>query len=86
MDPIATKNIVEAALLVARQPLTLDKLLNLFSSKGVEADRAAVRQALSDLSAEYESRGIGARIRCTDGLNRPRGGGVEPSGIAPNSG
>jgi segregation and condensation protein B len=58
MEQIEVRNIVEAALLAAGRPLTLDKLVEVFASKGAEFDRAAVRVALTALSAEYEGRGI----------------------------
>lgn len=58
MNETETKNIVEAALLAAGRPLTLDKLADLFSSKGVEMERAVVRSALAALATEYEGRGI----------------------------
>jgi segregation and condensation protein B len=58
MDSQETKHVVEAALLAAGRPLSLDKLLELVSTQGAEADRAAVRAALDDLAADYEGRGI----------------------------
>jgi segregation and condensation protein B len=58
MEQAEIKNIVEAALLAAGRPLTLDKLMELFASKGGELDRALVRAALTELATEYESRGI----------------------------
>jgi segregation and condensation protein B len=53
MDEIATRNVIEAALLAAGKPLSLDKLLALFERKGVEVERADVR-----LREDYEARGI----------------------------
>lgn len=58
MDEQQLKYVVEAALLAAGRPLTLDKVLELFTSKGVEADRATVRRALEGLGADYAERGI----------------------------
>jgi segregation and condensation protein B len=54
------KNIVEAALLVAGQPLTLDKLLSLFPEDS-RPGRDEVRAALKQLEADYEQRGIELR-------------------------
>jgi len=51
------KNIIEAALLVAGQPLTLDKLLNLFPEDSRPA-RDEIREALDRLAREYADRGI----------------------------
>ncbi len=54
------KNIIEAALLVAGQPLTLDKLLSLFPEDS-RPGRDEVRAALKQLEADYEQRGIELR-------------------------
>jgi segregation and condensation protein B len=54
------KNIIEAALLVAGQPLTLDKLLALFPEDS-RPGRDEVRAALKQLEADYEQRGIELR-------------------------
>jgi len=51
------KNIVEAALLVAGVPLTLDKLLSLFP-EDTRPGRDELRAALDQLAAECEHRGI----------------------------
>lgn len=51
------KNIIEAALLVAGQPLTLDQMLQLFPEESQPA-RDELRQVLSQLEADYEGRGI----------------------------
>ncbi len=51
------KNIVEAALLVAGVPLTVDKLLSLFPEESRPA-RDEVRAALEKIEAECEHRGI----------------------------
>jgi segregation and condensation protein B len=58
MDEEQLKRVVEAALLAAGNPLTLDKLVELFTVKGVELDKAAVRGALDRLTADYGERGI----------------------------
>jgi segregation and condensation protein B len=58
MEESAIKNVLEAALLAAGRPLTMEKLLELFSSKGDGPDRKAVRAALDALVSDYEGRGI----------------------------
>lgn len=54
------KNIVEAALLVAGVPLTLDKLLSLFSEES-RPSRDEVRAALEALERDCEGRGVELR-------------------------
>jgi segregation and condensation protein B len=54
------KNIFEAALLVAGQPLTLDKLLSLFPEDS-RPGRDEARAALKQLETDYEQRGIELR-------------------------
>jgi segregation and condensation protein B len=54
------KNIIEAALLVAGQPLTLDKLLSLFPEDS-RPGRDEVRAALKQLETDCEQRGIELR-------------------------
>lgn len=51
------KNIVEAALLVAGAPLTIDKLLSLFAEDS-RPSREDVQAALDALAQDYEGRGI----------------------------
>jgi segregation and condensation protein B len=58
MDLTATKHIVEAALLAAHGSLPFDKLVELFSAKGVEVDRAALREAVKALGEDYADRQI----------------------------
>lgn len=54
------KAIIEAALLAAEGPLTVERLQGLF--EGEEApDREAVRSALAELAAECEGRGVELR-------------------------
>ena len=57
MDQGTLKNIVEAALLAAGRPLSLDDLQGLFEDAD-RPDRADLREALGALAAEYEGRGI----------------------------
>jgi segregation and condensation protein B len=54
------KNVIEAALLVAGQPLTIDKMLSMFPEDSRPA-REEIRAVLEALAAEYESRGIEVR-------------------------
>lgn len=51
------KNILEAALLAAGEPLTLDRLQDLFPDNE-RPERAALRQALDDLAEDLDGRGI----------------------------
>ncbi len=52
------KNILEAALMVSSQPLTLDKLEALFAKDGVQPDRDALRNALAELAEDCNGRGV----------------------------
>lgn len=58
MDQTEIKYVVEAALLAAGRPLTLDRLTELFTAKGGGPDRAAVKQAIEQLAGDYAGRGI----------------------------
>ncbi|NNE35250.1 MAG: SMC-Scp complex subunit ScpB [Rhodothermales bacterium] len=58
MDLNATKHIVEAALLAANSSLSFDRLVDLFTARKVEVDRAALRKALSALAEDYADREI----------------------------
>jgi segregation and condensation protein B len=49
------KNIIEAALLVAGQPLTIDKMLAMFPSESPPT-REEIRDAISQLEEEYAER------------------------------
>ncbi len=51
------KNIVEGALLAAGEPLSLDRLLSLFSEHE-QPDRQALRGALAELAHDYANRGM----------------------------
>jgi len=57
MDIDQLKNIIESILLAAGRPMSLDKLLAVFEDQE-KPDRDAMREAISVLQAEYESRGI----------------------------
>jgi segregation and condensation protein B len=77
MNDQYVKNVIEAALLAAGRPLTVDELAGVFD----ERDGAAageVRAALESLSAEYETRGLellevasGYRIQIRAGIAQP---------------
>jgi len=57
MDAQKLKNIVEATLLAAGRPMSIEQLLNLFPENEAP-DRQAVRAALESLETEYGERGI----------------------------
>jgi segregation and condensation protein B len=56
-DEAGLKHIIEAALLVAGKPLSLDTLANLFDEAERPA-RADLRAALAELEADFDDRGI----------------------------
>ena len=58
MDLNATKHILEAALLAANASLSLERLAELFSARGVDVDRSALREALKALADDYDDREI----------------------------
>lgn len=58
MDENAIKHILEAALLAANASVSMDKLIELFSARGADVDRAAVKSALRLLAEEYADREI----------------------------
>jgi segregation and condensation protein B len=51
------KNIIEAILLAAGRPMTIDKLLTMFPEQE-QPERSAFRDAIEALQADYETRGI----------------------------
>jgi segregation and condensation protein B len=57
MDEIEIKHFVEAALLAAGRPLSLDKLQELFDQRS-RPEKSQLRQAISQLLEEYEERGL----------------------------
>jgi segregation and condensation protein B len=61
MDETQIKHVLEAALLAAGRPLTLERLAELFTAKGTAVDRAIVKSALDALASDYEGRGIELR-------------------------
>lgn len=58
MNASNIKNILEAALMVSSQPLTLDKLQSLFAKDAVQPDRDALRSALNELAEDCNGRGV----------------------------
>src|SRR5271168_3886794 len=57
MNDQYVKNVVEAALLAAGRPLTMDELVSVFDERdGSNADE--IRAAIAGLTADYESRGL----------------------------
>lgn len=58
MNATNIKNILEAALMVSTQPLTLDKLQGLFARDAVQPDRDVLRSALAELAEDCSGRGI----------------------------
>lgn len=55
------KNIVEAALLVAREPVTIERLQQLFPEVDARPTRDELRAVLEALAHDYEARGIEIR-------------------------
>jgi segregation and condensation protein B len=58
MDETEIKHVLEAALLAAGRPLTLDRLAELFAARGGAPDRATLKSALEALAADYAGRGL----------------------------
>ena len=61
MDEAQIKHVLEAALLAAGRPLTLERLAELFNARGTTLERATVKKALDALASDYEGRGIELR-------------------------
>jgi len=57
MDATEIRYFIEAALLSAGRPLTVDQLQKLFDA-GTPPEKGEIRQAISDLNEEYAQRGI----------------------------
>jgi segregation and condensation protein B len=57
MNDQYVKNVIEAALLAAGRPLTMDELVAVFDERD-ESSAEEVRAALAALTAEYETRGL----------------------------
>lgn len=60
MDEGQIKNVIEATLLAAGRPLSVDELLAVFGDHA-RPERAKVRQALKTLQGEYESRPVSVK-------------------------
>lgn len=58
MDAVKLRNIVEAALLAAHTPLTVQQLEALFDADEERPNRDAIRTALRELMGDCEGRGI----------------------------
>src|SRR5256885_6961377 len=58
MDDIEIKHVIEAALLAAGRPLTIERLSELFTAKSSAVDRATLKRVLEALAADYRGRGI----------------------------
>ena len=57
MDDNAIKYLIEAALLAAGRPMSVEQLQNLFDGR-VTPEKTQIRQAISSLLDDYEDRGI----------------------------
>jgi segregation and condensation protein B len=57
MNDQYVKNVIEAALLAAGRPLSMDELVGVFDERD-ESNSEEVRSALAALTAEYETRGL----------------------------
>jgi segregation and condensation protein B len=75
MEPDKLKNIVEAALLAAGRPMSIEQILTLFPDEE-RPDRMDVRNAIAALDADYANRGIqvrevasGWRIQVREGMS-----------------
>lgn len=59
MSQEKVKNIIEAALMVATQPLSITRLLNLFDADSeLQPERSDIRAAAEELQQDYMDRGI----------------------------
>ena len=58
MAPEQIKKIIEAALMAVDKPLTIVQLHGLFANEEEAVDRAEVKNALTELQADYEDRGV----------------------------
>src|SRR6476660_9143989 len=58
MDETEIKHVIEAALLAAGRPLTIERISELFSAKSSTVDRPTLKRVLDTLSTDYQGRGI----------------------------
>src|ERR1700674_3812923 len=77
MNDQYVKNVIEAALLAAGRPLTMDELVSVFDERD-GSNPEEVRSAIAALTAEYETRGLellevasGFRIQIRAGVAQP---------------
>ena len=57
MDATEIKHFIEAAILAAGRPLSVDQLQKLFDGR-MAPEKSEIRQAIAELNDEYEPRGI----------------------------
>lgn len=57
MDAVEIKHFIEAALMAAGRPLSLDQIRNLFDGR-MAPDKGEIRKAIDTLNDEYQDRGI----------------------------
>jgi segregation and condensation protein B len=58
MDETEIKHVVEAALLAAGRPLSLERLGELFAAKGGGPDRVTLKRVIETLANDYQGRGV----------------------------
>jgi segregation and condensation protein B len=58
MDETEIKHVIEAALLAAGRPLTIERLSELFTARSSALDRETLKRVLDALAADYQGRGI----------------------------
>jgi segregation and condensation protein B len=56
-QPDQLKNIIEAAIVFSDEPLTIDRMLSMFSDE-TRPDRSVVKDVISELEQDYASRGL----------------------------
>jgi len=61
MNPDIVKKVVEAALLAAGHPLSLDKLMHLFAAGDFQPEKSDIREALKAIDEDCKDRGIELR-------------------------
>ena len=58
MSPDIIKKVIEAAMLAAGQPLTIDRMLELFAAGDQQPSRDDIKQAIKDIEEDCKDRGI----------------------------
>ena len=56
-NPDELKNIIEAAILVSEEPITIDRILGMFTD-ATKPERSTIKELLLELEQEYENRGF----------------------------